>query len=282
MSISQNKDRKKVNNGQTWIVLKWSFFLAIIVALIIGFLLYKNYMDHRCDNLCVTMFNNRNVPVLFEFGTTRVLVGAGTNDGTFISQLGKRLPFYTKSLDMFIQLDTSTSSVIATNDLLQKYSFENIATSSDSVSFIVDKFSVTWKSFQTKGSRKGITFKPKHVLEVDVLESRFIFDIDTTLSQKDIGWGSDASTSSIGMVFLKNFPITPKQEEHIQNFLIRTPAEIFVVTSASSSAKVSKNKRLLDLLGGKSVLFPLDSHNSITCRIKKDLTEQKQNRFECG
>lgn len=239
------------------------FFLGtfLILSVVTAFYGYVHYLEHRCDSLCVTILNNRNIPVLFEKQGTVVLVGTGAADGSVISQLGKLLPFYERDIDVLILLESSSSTIISTQDILKKYNVKQMYTATSSIAVRASFFEIKPKIFKSLSHAKNA--KDKRVVEVSVDTKKFIFDVDTTISQKQFGFGTAE------MIFLKNMSIAKTQEKHAVSFAVRTKSAYVISTSKTSSREV-KYKRLFDVLRGLIKSGTASSTNFIT-DIQKDI-----------
>lgn len=245
---------------------KWfaNKFFALVISLcilVVTFYFYVNYLKHRCDSLCVKILNNRNTPVLFEKQGTVVLVGTGASDGSIISQLGKHLPFYERGIDVLVLLENSSSTIIATEDILKKYKVKQVYTATSSVPARATFFEIKPKIFKSLSRAKNA--KDKRVIEVSVDTKNFIFDVDTTISQKQFGFGTAE------MIFLKNLSITKPQEKHAVSFAEKTKSAYVISTSKLSNREV-KYKRLFDVSRGLIKSGTASSTNFIT-DIQKDI-----------
>ncbi len=290
--------------------------LFLILVLVLMLFYYIHFKKHECDNPCITMFNNKNVPVLIEWKGYTLLIGAGDVNSTLINQIGKVLPFFTSSLNTLITVDNSTSSNIATIDFLKKYNVEKLfdlnksfmnstssifSTSTGGINLIISKELYVSKSKKVE---------PKFVYRIELVNSEddsnkkenliFKFDVNTTVAQKKVGFGK------ADFVFLKNVPVGKKQEHHITDFFKNTRAEYFVSMSGESKMQ-SKNNTIFEIanfrtsstpessnLGNSKILFPLLIHlnmekqnenknvndGSIFCRL--NYNEKTNHRMECG
>lgn len=233
------KNQNSIQRPQYKTLILW-VILALII--LIGFYTYVNYLKHRCDSLCVTIFNSRGVPVLFEKQGINVLVGTGSADGSLIGSLGRRLPFYEKDIDILVVLDSASSTLIGIEDIYKKYTVGTLfsATSSDvTTSVTKDLFKIKTQVFKSLSRAKNA--KDKKVIEVSVFGKRFVFDVDTTISQKQFGFGNAE------IIFMKNISITKAQEKHAISFAEKTNAAHTISTSQWSDREV-KFKRLFEVL----------------------------------